>query len=179
MARVRQVIDPARWRRPLVRVLGGLALAAAVAMAATAVLTPPARAEGDADRVSAATRAARDGPITPAGLETPPVAGRGPVAAAPCQRAGPARPIVLNTAGQAELELLPGIGPAKAQRILAWRSRHGRFRRIVDLRRVKGFGPKTVNRLAPFLVLDPPRAAPLPNPPPAQKGEGLVPPRGS
>jgi len=59
-------------------------------------------------------------------------------------------------------------GMKQAQRILDWRARHGRFRRIVDLRRVKGFGRKTVLRLAPFLVLDRhpdtpvPSAAPIP-----------------
>jgi competence protein ComEA len=70
------------------------------------------------------------------------------------------RPIALNSAGRAELEELPGIGPAKAQRILDWRARHGRFRRIVDLRRVDGFGRKTVLRLAPYLILDRPSDTP-------------------
>jgi competence protein ComEA len=80
----------------------------------------------------------------------------------PCrQRSGPGHPVALNSAGRAELEELPGIGPAKAQRILDWRMRHGRFRRIVDLRRVNGFGRKTVLRLAPFLILDKP-APPAP-----------------
>lgn len=142
-------------------------------MAATAVLVPPpASAEGEplpaVDRVSSASRAARDGPITP-----PALAGPGPAAGGlapdPCrQRSGPPRPIALNSAGRAELEELPGIGPAKAQRILDWRARHGRFRRIVDLRRVNGFGRKTVLRLAPFLVLDkPPAPAPTAVAPPA------------
>jgi competence protein ComEA len=112
--------------------------------------------------VSAASRPARDGPITPAGLGSPPAAGSAPsvgppVTPDPCRtRAGPARPIALNSASQADLEELPGIGPAKARRILDWRGKHGRFRRIVDLRRVKGFGRKTVMRLAPYLVLDAP-----------------------
>ena len=57
----------------------------------------------------------------------------------------------LNTATAAELMLLPGIGPAKAERVLAWRKRNGTFRRVVDLRRVKGFGFRTVKRLEPNL----------------------------
>lgn len=57
----------------------------------------------------------------------------------------------LNTATAAELMLLPGIGPAKAERVLTWRKRNGTFRRVADLRRVKGFGYRTVKRLEPYL----------------------------
>lgn len=57
----------------------------------------------------------------------------------------------LNTANAAELDLLPGIGPTKAGRVVAWRRVHGRFRRVRDLRRVKGFGKKTLEKLAPYL----------------------------
>ena len=60
-------------------------------------------------------------------------------------------PINLNTATVLELTKLPGIGPKKAQSIVTWRNQHGRFHRIVDLRRVKGFGAKTVKRLRPYL----------------------------
>lgn len=59
----------------------------------------------------------------------------------------------LNTATQDQLVLLPAVGPAKAERIVAWRKTHGGFRRIADLRRVKGFGYKTFKRLEPFLEI--------------------------
>ncbi|OIH96292.1 helix-hairpin-helix domain-containing protein [Curtobacterium sp. MCBA15_001] len=50
-------------------------------------------------------------------------------------------PVVdLNTADQATLETLPGIGPALAQRILAWRQEHGRFAAPQDLLEVSGIG---------------------------------------
>lgn len=46
----------------------------------------------------------------------------------------------LNTADQAALETLPGIGPALAARILAWRDEHGRFTAVEDLLDVSGIG---------------------------------------
>jgi competence protein ComEA len=57
----------------------------------------------------------------------------------------------LNTASEEQLQLLPTVGPAKAERVVAWRKKNGGFRRIADLRRVKGFGYKTLKRLEPFL----------------------------
>lgn len=57
----------------------------------------------------------------------------------------------LNTASEDQLVLLPGVGPAKAERVVAWRTKHGNFKRVADLRRVKGFGYKTVKKLEPFL----------------------------
>ena len=57
----------------------------------------------------------------------------------------------LNTATEQQLMLLPTVGPAKAERIVAWRKKNGAFRRTADLRRVKGFGYKTFKRLEPFL----------------------------
>jgi competence protein ComEA len=59
--------------------------------------------------------------------------------------------INLNTATEDQLMLLPSVGPAKADRIVAWRKKNGAFRRTADLRRVKGFGYKTFKRLEPFL----------------------------
>jgi competence protein ComEA len=57
----------------------------------------------------------------------------------------------LNTANEEQLMLLPSVGPAKAERIVAWRKKNGGFRRVADLRRVKGFGYKTLKKLEPFL----------------------------
>ncbi|MCX5747355.1 MAG: helix-hairpin-helix domain-containing protein [Proteobacteria bacterium] len=57
----------------------------------------------------------------------------------------------LNTATEAQLLLLPTVGPSKADRIVAWRKKNGGFKRPADLRRVKGFGYKTFKRLEPFL----------------------------
>ena len=57
----------------------------------------------------------------------------------------------LNTANEDQLQLLPTVGPAKAERIVAWRAKNGGFKRVADLRRVKGFGYKTLKKLEPYL----------------------------
>jgi competence protein ComEA len=60
----------------------------------------------------------------------------------------------LNTATQAELEGLPGIGPVTAQNIIADREANGPFQTIEDLERVPGIGPATFERLAPLITVD-------------------------
>src|SRR3954469_8769306 len=57
----------------------------------------------------------------------------------------------LNTANEDQLQLLPTVGPAKAERIVAWRAKNGGFKRVADLRRVKGFGYRTFKKLEPYL----------------------------
>lgn len=54
--------------------------------------------------------------------------------------AGDAAVVDLNSADQAALETLPGIGPGLAGRILAWRDEHGRFTAVEDLLDVSGIG---------------------------------------
>jgi comEA protein len=70
---------------------------------------------------------------------------------APTGRKATTGKLNLNTATPEQLELLPGVGPAKAERIIAFRQKHGAFKRVADLRRVKGFGRKTLKKLEPFL----------------------------
>lgn len=59
--------------------------------------------------------------------------------------------INLNTATLAQLDTLPGVGPVTAQKILDWRSAHGRFSRVQELQEVDGIGPKTYADLAPHV----------------------------
>lgn len=56
----------------------------------------------------------------------------------------------LNAATQVELEALPGIGPTRARAILQSRQRR-RFRRVRDLLRVPGVGPRTLRRVRPWV----------------------------
>src|SRR5690606_9762334 len=58
-----------------------------------------------------------------------------------------AQRINVNTAGEAELQLLPGIGPALAARIIEDREANGPYESVDDLMRIKGIGPRTVARL--------------------------------
>ena len=53
----------------------------------------------------------------------------------------------LNRAPKAALQELPGIGPARADSILAYRGRHGGFRSLQDLLAVSGIGPQILHGL--------------------------------
>jgi competence ComEA-like helix-hairpin-helix protein len=57
-----------------------------------------------------------------------------------------------NTSPADSLELLPGIGPVLAERMVAYRQEK-RFETVEDLRKVPGIGAKTVERLKPYLVI--------------------------
>lgn len=57
----------------------------------------------------------------------------------------------LNRATIAELDALPGIGPVLARRIVEHRERHGPFRSPEELLAVRGIGPRSLARLAPYL----------------------------
>jgi competence protein ComEA len=58
----------------------------------------------------------------------------------------------LNEANPSQLDLLPGIGPSAAQRIIAYRQRQP-FRRIEELVKVKGFGKRKFDKLRPYLAV--------------------------
>ena len=62
--------------------------------------------------------------------------------------------IALNLASAKELELLPGIGPSLAARILEHRQTHGPFKSLEELLAVKGIGPKTLEKIRPYLRLE-------------------------
>lgn len=68
---------------------------------------------------------------------------------------GNSSPVDVNRASAAELESLPGVGPAIARRIVEDRERLGTYRTLEDLARVKGIGPRILARLRPCAVAGP------------------------
>ncbi|MFN3821269.1 MAG: ComEA family DNA-binding protein, partial [bacterium] len=65
----------------------------------------------------------------------------------------PPRLINVNDADRSQLETLPGIGPVKAQAIIDYRQRYGPFRSVDELIKVKGIGPKTLEKIRPFVTI--------------------------
>jgi competence protein ComEA len=65
--------------------------------------------------------------------------------------ARPPAAIDINKASANDLQKLPGIGPGLAQQIVAYREKHGPFRRVEDLMVIKGIGFKRWKEIRPFL----------------------------
>lgn len=65
--------------------------------------------------------------------------------------ARPAEPIGLNTATAEQLDTLPGVGPVLARHILDYRTEHGGFRSVDELREVNGIGDRRFADLRPLV----------------------------
>jgi competence protein ComEA len=63
----------------------------------------------------------------------------------------PSTPISLGSATLEQLDTLDGVGPATAQKIVAYRTQHGGFRSIDDLANVPGIGPKKLAAIRPHV----------------------------
>ncbi len=82
-------------------------------------------------------------------LAAPPPPSRSGSSAKPA----PATPVDINTASAADLQTVPGIGKALAQRIVEFREKNGPFSQVDDLVKIRGIGEKSIVRLKPYLTV--------------------------
>lgn len=61
--------------------------------------------------------------------------------------------ININTAGESELQDIPGVGPVTADRIIVYREENGRFSSIEDIKNVSGIGEKTFEKLKDHITV--------------------------
>jgi competence protein ComEA len=65
----------------------------------------------------------------------------------------PGAKININTASAAELDLLPGIGPAIAQRIIDYRNQNGDFGKVEDIKKVRGIGDVMFSQIKELITV--------------------------
>jgi competence protein ComEA len=75
------------------------------------------------------------------------------LAAAYAQSPAPKAKVNINTATVADLETLPRIGPAVAQRIVDFRTKNGAFKRIEDIMKVQGIGEKVYESIKGLITV--------------------------
>lgn len=115
-----------------------------------------------ADATSLSTTTLTSAGVTPDASAPSTLPSAAPKAPHSSNRATPEDPVFINQASEEELRRLPGVGPKRAEAILALRRRLGRFQRIEELLRVKGVGRTTLRKWRPLCRLDAeaPTAAP-------------------
>ncbi|WP_127579765.1 ComEA family DNA-binding protein [Paenibacillus koleovorans] len=128
-----------------------LAAGAAIVLYLAQPWRDPVQSNGLVVRNEAMAALFQDGdeaPTSPRAAASTPRASASPV---PAQ---PARKINLNRATVSQLDRLPGIGPAKAEAIVAYRTQIGSYQRVEQLLEVKGIGPKLYAALLPVVTLE-------------------------
>jgi comEA protein len=83
----------------------------------------------------------------------------------------PLRPININTANAEELQLVPGIGPVTAEKILQMRKSYGAFKSVDDLVAIRGIGKKRLDKMRKYLTVGKaasPKSVQPQTPPPAK-----------
>ena len=81
-----------------------------------------------------------------------------PTPQAPAKAAAAA--VNLNTATASQLDALPGVGPALAERILEYRQKNGGFKKVEELMNIKGIGEKSFLKLKPLVTVTPAKTTP-------------------
>ena len=66
----------------------------------------------------------------------------------------PSRQIDINKATAVELTAIPGVGSVIAQRIVEFRDKQGRFRRVEDLMKIRGIGEKSFQKIRPYVKVE-------------------------
>jgi len=94
-----------------------------------------------------------DGELILVGVTAPPGAEAGLAGGQPGHPGAGGGKVNLNTATQAHLETLPGVGPVLAQRIIDHRERAGRFGSVADLRKVSGIGDTRFQQLRDLVTV--------------------------
>jgi competence ComEA-like helix-hairpin-helix protein len=84
----------------------------------------------------------------------------------------PGAPVNLNTATSEQLQLVPGIGPATADKILQMRKAYGAFKSVDDLLAIRGIGPKRLEKMRKYLTVGKPGTAGKPVTSPAAAKTG-------
>jgi len=79
----------------------------------------------------------------------------------------PLKPININTASSDELQQVPGIGPATAEKILQMRKSYGAFKSVDDLLSIKGLGKKRLEKMRKYLTVGKVAASKQPSKSPA------------
>src|SRR5216684_7860690 len=79
----------------------------------------------------------------------------------------PTKPVNINTATSEELQQVPGIGPATAEKILQMRKSYGPFKSVDDLLAIRGLGKKRLDKMRKYLTVGK-AAASKPTMPPAK-----------
>jgi competence protein ComEA len=106
-----------------------------------------------ADAIKAAGGALPDTDLSTLNLARKLVDGELITVGTPPDGSGPGGLVNLNTATEAQLQGLPGVGPVLASRIVAYREQHGGFRSVDELRKVTGVGDAKFAELRPLITV--------------------------
>jgi len=136
------------------RVQDALVAAGGVSPHADVSAINPARRLRDEDLIFVPYQTADDDAAEIAGAASPP--GTTGQAHDPADQVLPAsldQPLNLNASSAADLDLLPGIGPTLAKRIVEYRDAHGPFRTVDDIAEVQGISPRMVDDLRSMVTV--------------------------